>query len=136
MMAGNRAALAGQAAIMKVGTERATEQAILWWAGLAECLENGLRGDAMGSYTSILLRLRITMALANIPLMDQATERMARMWLAAADRAEAAGVDFITLTDAEADYFRKVFETAELYLAVAPMQAFIVAVERTTEDGE
>ncbi len=118
---------------MKVGSERATEQAILWWLGLEACLEDGLRGDTLNRYTAALLRLRITMALAGMKLMDEATERMARMWLAAADRAHAAGVDFVTLTDAEAAYFRKTFQAAELYLTVAPMQAFIVAIERTTD---
>lgn len=118
---------------MKVGIARATEQAILWWLGLDACLEDGLRGEALQRYTAVLLRLRITMAMAGIKLMDEATLRLAKMWLAAADRAEAAGVDFVTLTDAEADYFRATFRTAELYLAVAPMQAFIVAVERTTD---
>lgn len=118
---------------MKVGRERAYEQAILWWMGLEACLDDGLRGKTLSRYTAALLRLRITMALAGMKLMDEATERMARMWLAAADRAEKAGVDFVTLTDAEADYFSKTFQAAELYLAVAPLQAFLVAIERTTD---
>ena len=119
---------------MVVGHAHTQNQAILWWAGLKECLENGLNNDQTQAYTRTLIRMRIAFALAGMKIMDEATERMAKMWIAAAERAEKAGVKVMTLTDGEAKYFETVFRGAEVYLPLIDMKHFIVAVERTTED--
>lgn len=118
---------------MVVGHAHTQNQAILWWIGLRECLENGLDNEQTQAYTKTLLRMRIVFALAGMKLMDEASERMAKMWIAAADRAAASGVKVMTLTDGEAKYFETVFRGAEVYFPLVDMRNFIVAVERTTD---